>query len=320
MCTAIRDRDLFGRTLDLECSYGETVTVTPRAYPLRFLLEPPMEQHFAMIGMAHVEDGVPLYYDAVSEAGLAIAALNFPISAAYLPPRAGAHNVASFELIPWLLGQCRTLSDAITLLRDTNIIPDRFRDHLPASPLHWMIADRHSAAVIEPMPDGLIIHDNPFGVLANEPPFPYHATRVADFSHVRAEPPENHLCPTVTLPLYSRGMGGIGLPGDFSSSSRFIRALFAKTHTVHKTPPEEISRFFHVMDTVSQPSGTAVTDHGVPIATVYTSCADLSTASYYFTTYACRRIRAVYLHAEDAVGDRLLTYPIDGGEDIAWLN
>ena len=279
-----------------------------------------MEQHFAMIGMAHVEDGVPLYYDAVSEAGLAIAALNFPISAAYLPPRAGAHNVASFELIPWLLGQCRTLSDAITLLRDTNIIPDRFRDHLPASPLHWMIADRHSAAVIEPMPDGLIIHDNPFGVLANEPPFPYHATRVADFSHVRAEPPENHLCPTVTLPLYSRGMGGIGLPGDFSSSSRFIRALFAKTHTVHKTPPEEISRFFHVMDTVSQPSGTAVTDHGVPIATVYTSCADLATASYYFTTYGCRRIRAVYLHAEDAVGDRLLTYPIDGGEDIAWLN
>lgn len=320
MCTAIRDRDLFGRTLDLECSYGEVVAITPRSYPLRFLLEPPMDQHLAMIGMAHVEDGVPLYYDAVNEAGLAIAALNFPLTATYLPPRAGAHNVASFELIPWLLGQCRTLSDALTLLRDANVMPDRFREHLPATPLHWLIADRHRAVAVEPMPDGINIHEDPFGVLANEPPFPYHTIHVSDFMRVGATPPENRLCPTVELPRYSRGMGGIGLPGDFSSSSRFIRALFSKTHTVHTTPPEEISRFFHVMDTVAQPGGTAVTDNGVPIATVYTSCADLSTASYYFTTYACRRIRAVHLHAEDAVGDRLLTYPIDGGEDIAWLN
>ena len=319
MCTAVADGHFFGRTLDLECSYGEQVVITPRAFPFHFRYEGASTAHLAMVGMAHVADHVPLYYDALNEAGLAAAALNFSHSTTYLTPRAGARNVASFEVIPWILGQCSTLPETVSLLEETVITADAFSPDLTPSPLHWLIADAHGALTLESTVDGLHIYENPVGVLANEPAFPYHMTHLSDFMSAGAKPPVNRLCPSVPLPHYSRGMGGMGLPGDFSSPSRFVRAVFAKHHTVHgETDAEEISRFFHVMDTVSQPRGCALTDEGKPISTVYTSCADMGTGTYYFTTYGCRRIRGVRM--TDTGGQRLTTLSIEGAEDVLILN
>ena len=318
MCTAIADGRFFGRTLDLEYSYGEQVVIAPRKFPFLFLYEGKSQRHFAMIGMSHVADGTPLYYDAVNEAGLGVAALNFPHSAVYHPPRAGARNVASFEVIPWLLGQCATLSDAVALLREAVITHDAFSPALPPSPLHWIVADRHGAITVEATVDGVHVYENPVGVLANEPPFPYHMTHLNDFTSAGAAPPVNRLCPSVDLCHYSRGMGGMGLPGDLSSPSRFVRAVFAKHHTVGDDETADVSRFFHVMDMVSQPLGCALTDDGKPISTVYVSCIDMDTATYYFTTYGCRRIRGVRLTNPDQ--EHLTLFPTEGTEDMLMLN
>ena len=114
MCTAAayKTKDFyFGRTLDYECSYGEEIVVTPRNYPFHFLEMGDMESHYAMIGMAHVAQGCPLYYDAVNEKGLAIAGLNFVGNAHYNKPVEGRENVAVFELIWWLLGSCATVKE-----------------------------------------------------------------------------------------------------------------------------------------------------------------------------------------------------------------
>ena len=320
MCTAIRDRHLFGRTLDLECSYGEQIVVTPRAVPFDFLYEPPRARHLAMIGTAHIATGRPLYYDAVNESGLCVAALNFPACAAYHPPRAGAHNLASFEFIPWLLGQCQTLDEAKRLLRDTVITPDQAADDLPATPLHWMIADASGAVTVESVGDGLNIYDNSVDVLTNSPDFAYHMTHLCDFSHLDSAPPQNTLCPTVDLPRYSRGMGAMGLPGDASSASRFVRAVFTQHHTLPETDEiSAVSRFFHVMDTVACPRGFALTDSGRPIYTVYTSCADTARGIYYFTTYANRRIRAVRLRDADLDAAALTCFSMDDAQDVAFL-
>ena len=103
MCTAaaFQTKDFyFGRTLDYECSYGECVTVTPRRYPFSFRHMGRLDAHYAMIGMAHVADGYPLYYDAVNEAGLGMAGLNFVGNAQYAEVQEGKENVAQFELIP----------------------------------------------------------------------------------------------------------------------------------------------------------------------------------------------------------------------------
>ena len=80
MCTAVsyRTRDhYFGRNLDLDYSYQETVTITPRNYPFRFRNKTTLESHYAMIGMATMADGYPLYYEATNEKGLSMAGLNW---------------------------------------------------------------------------------------------------------------------------------------------------------------------------------------------------------------------------------------------------
>lgn len=320
MCTAISDIGvchLFGRTLDLEHSFGEVTAITPRAFPFDFLYEWNSVYHFAMIGTAHVRDGIPLYYDAVNERGLAMAALNFPDAAVYGHSRAGMHNVASFELIPWILGRCDSVQSAKELLKSTNIVSDSFSSELPPTPLHWLISDRHESITVEPLCNGLEIIDNPFGVLTNAPRFSYHQTNLSNYMNISPTQQKNRLCPAVELKHYSRGMGSIGLPGDMSSASRFVRAVFAKTHTAFgDNQQEEISRFFHVMDTVSQPCGLARTDEGKPIYTVYTSCIDTSSGAYYYTTYGCRRIQYVHLRDHNTNGSELITFPRENEEDI----
>ena len=119
MCTAAtyKTEDLyFGRTLDYEFSYGETVTVTPRNFRLEFRHMGVTERHFAFIGMAHVADNYPLYYDAVNEKGLCIAGLNFVGNAHYRECREGKDNLAQWELIPWIMARCASVSEAKALL------------------------------------------------------------------------------------------------------------------------------------------------------------------------------------------------------------
>lgn len=324
MCTAISDMGashLFGRTLDLEFSYGESITIAPQKFKLEFLHEGTTEDHPAIIGMAHVRDGYPLFYDAANECGLAAAALNFPQNAVYHNYKAGANNIASFEVIPFILSRCESLSDAKILLSKTNITPDSFNKELPVSPLHWIVADKGGSIVLESTASGINVYDDPFGVLTNSPPFPYHTTNIRNYLSLTSSQPQNLIYPEATLSPYSRGMGAIGLPGDTSSASRFVRAVFAKANTEHTSEKlSEISRFFHIMDTVAQPLGFARTDEGKPIYTVYTSCIDTSDMKYYFTTYSCRRIRCVAMKDLPLSSYALVSFQTDVYEDIKHLD
>ena len=160
MCTAIYDDGFFGRTLDLECSYGENVVITPRGYKFRFLYENDSGEN-GMIGVAHMEDGVPLYYDGMNEMGLCVAGLNFPKYAVYQKFKEGMINIASFEFIPYILKNCDSVEDVIKLLGDINITEDNFSATLTATPLHWMIVDKKAAIVVESGENGLKVHKNP---------------------------------------------------------------------------------------------------------------------------------------------------------------
>ena len=110
MCTAAtyRTKDhYFGRNLDYEFAYNQTVTVTPRNYPFVFRRMGEMKSHYAMIGMAFVQQNYPLYYDATNEKGLSMAGLNFPVNADYKPEAEGLDNITPFELIPWIMRKRR---------------------------------------------------------------------------------------------------------------------------------------------------------------------------------------------------------------------
>lgn len=321
MCTAISINDtahLFGRTLDLECSLGEMVTITPRHFDTGSRGEAERGR-YAIIGMAHIADDRPLYYDAMNEHGLAVAALNFPVYAVYRDSCRNKRGIPSYALIPEVLGGCRSVGEAKRLLQDAVITSDTFDIDVPPTPLHWLIADKDEAITLETDEDGLKIYDNPIGVLSNSPIFPYQMARLSDYMALSPSNPSNHLAPSFGLSTYTRGLGAMGLPGDMTSSSRFVRAVYAKMHT-RPLLSGEISRFFHIMGMVNTPYGTVTTDRGEAISTVYTSCMDLDEGIYYFTTYGNRRIRGVRLYDKDIDGKEILTYPIESDEEILLLN
>ncbi|MBQ8830781.1 MAG: linear amide C-N hydrolase [Oscillospiraceae bacterium] len=287
MCTAVSyktQNTYFGRNLDLEYSYSEYVCVTPRKFPLSFRHRDTLTHHHAFIGMAHIENGYPLYYDAVNEKGLAIAGLRFTDSAPYAKDAAG---IASFELIPFLLSSCSSLDEVKHALHSIKITDDHFSQSLKNTPLHWMAADNTGSVVLEWSENGLNIFDNPTGVLTNNPSFDRQIQ--------------------TSFPL---------LPGGLSSEERFVRAAHVLKNSVSGTSEaESISQFFHILGSVTQVRGCNVTDEGLEI-TVYSSCMNLSRGIYYYKTYENSRITAVCLQGAELDSRDLITFPLRTAQDI----
>lgn len=311
MCTAISylsGSHFFGRNLDLEYSYQESVTITPRDFPFKYRKIPAMNHHYAMIGIATVADGYPLYYDATNEYGLSMAGLNFPGNAVYYDFDVNKDNVTPFEFIPWVLSQCKTVTQARELISKTNLVNIPFSDDYPLSPLHWMITDRNESIVIEPIVAGITVFDNPVGVLTNNPPFDFHMYHLSNYLHLTHEEPVNRFTNKVDLAPYSRGMGAIGLPGDLSSSSRFIKAAFTKLNAISDgTLPDDLSQFFHILGSVEQQRGCVKANDKFE-ETVYSSCCDTKKGVYYYTTYANSQITAVDMHREKLESSELKSY------------
>ena len=324
MCTAItyETRDFyFGRTLDYDVSYSEEVTVTPRNFPLIFREGDTLEHHYAIIGMAHVVDEYPLYFDAVNEKGLAMAGLNFVGYADYKPSRPGRDNIASFEFIPWVLSQCATVAQARELLDRLNLTDAAFSEELPTSQLHWIIADHKEAVTVEALEDGLRVYDNPVGVLTNNPAFPQQLLQLNNYMHLSPEEPNNRFSSKLDLRAYSRGMGAIGLPGDLSSQSRFVRAAFTKLNSVSGTSESEsVNQFFHILDSVSQTRGCCRLGDGKYEITLYASCCNTDKGIYYYRTYDNHRITGINMHREKLEDSFLIRYPLILGEQIAMQN
>ena len=139
--------------------------------------------------------------------------------------------------------------------------------------------------------------------------------------HLSPRQPENTFAPDVPLQAYSRGMGALGLPGDLSSGSRFVRAAFTKLHSVcGESEADCVGQFFHIMETVSQTRGCCEVAPGEFERTIYTSCWNAARGIYYYTTYGNRRITAVDLHREPLDGTVLRRYPMLTAEDILMQN
>ncbi len=324
MCTALTltNKDFyFGRTLDIDCSYGEEVCVMPRNFPLAFRHEGNMDRHFALIGMATVAGGMPLYYDAANENGLAMAGLNFPGNAYYPPVEEGKDNVTSFEFIPWILCQCKTVFEARNLLARINLCNTPFSEKLPLAPLHWIIADKNESIVVESMQDGLHIYENPVGVMTNNPPFDRQLFNLNNYRHLRVDNGENNFGKNVQLDEYCQGLGGIGLPGDLSSMSRFVRIAFGRANSVcGDDEMSSVSQFFHLLSTVEMTRGLCLTSHGTWDITTYTSCINTERGLYYYHTYENRQISCVDMHKVDLDKTAVSRFSLAVGQAINCQN
>ena len=323
MCTAsnyITDNHYFGRNFDYEISYNERVTVTPRNYELKFRKIDDIKTHYAMIGMAAGIDEYPLYYDACNEKRLAIAALNFAGNAVYREFEEDMVNITPFELIPYLLGTCSSVSEAREALGKINLVNINFADELPLSPLHWMISDEVEAIVVEPLADGLKVYDNPVGVLTNNPPFDKQLFYLNNYRGLSNKNPENTF--GVDLEEYSRGMGAIGLPGDLSSASRFAKVAFTRANSYSDNDEaSSVGQFFHILGSVEQQNGcTFIDDPDLYEYTIYTSCYNTNRAILYYRTYHNSQITAVDLNRENLDSSDLINYMLINEEQFNFIN
>lgn len=324
MCTAVtyKTKDFyFGRTLDYEFSYGEEVTITPRNYPFQFRNGKFLSNHYALIGMAHVAETYPLYYEAVNECGLGMAGLNFPNNAVYNEKINDKDNVAQFELIPWLLGKCASVKEVKDLLKCINITNEPFNNNFPVSPLHWLIADSKECIVVEVVCDGLKIYDNPVGVMTNNPTFDKQLFNLNNYRYLSNKELPSTFSDNLKLESYSRGLGALGLPGDVSSMSRFVRAAFVKMNSVSSDDEiSSVNQFFHIINSVEQVRGCCKLKENTYEITIYSSCCNATKGIYYYTTYNNHQINAIDMHKENLDGDKLIRYSLLDNEQINHFN
>lgn len=303
MCTAMSftaQEHYFGRTLDLDYQHEESVVITPRRYPLPFRRAGVIHRHYAFIGMAYVTDGYPLYYDATNEHGLSMAGLRFAGCAHYPQECSGKDNIAPFELIPWVLSQCRTAEEAAGLLERMNLTAIPYSDTLPLTPMHWMLDDREKSMAIEPTPDGLMLRENHTRVLTNSPTLPAQLAALARCEAVGTKD---------------------ALPGGYDSTSRFVRAACVREAcTAAAEDADAAPHFIRMLQSAAVPRGIVRTEEGKPHYTRYISCCNTDTGVYHYMTYDDATLRAVALHHAELDGDALSCYPMISRWEAAYQN
>ncbi len=306
MCTAVSEKVFFGRNLDVEYEYGEQIIIAPRNFVFKFREEKEIKNHYAIIGIGIEKNGYPLYFDAVNEKGLGMAGLNFPENADYKEIDETKNNVTPFEFIPYVLSQCTNVSGTKELLKNINLVKINFSEELPLSPLHFMISDKNESIVVECVKEGLNIYENKVGVLTNNPPFPMQMFNLNNYMHLSKVTPENKFSDKIDFNVYSRGMGAIGLPGDLSSMSRFVKATFTKLNML--ITDNEVSGFFHILYSVYQQKGCVHLGNDLYEYTAYTSVYDTEKGKLYYTTYNNNRISMVDMHKANLESGRLMCF------------
>jgi len=311
MCTAAsfkNENTYFGRTLDYEFSYGEKVTITPRNYPFEFRHLGLNNNHYAIIGMAHIHNDYPMYYDAMNEYGLGMAGLNFVGNAKYNEVIEGKENVAQFEFISFILSTCKNVLEAKNKIKEINLVKTPYNEYYPAAKLHWILRDTNDCIVVEAMEDGLHIYDNKTGALTNNPPFNYQLENLKNYVSLNNDEPNKSF--SFNEAFYSRGMGSVGLPGDLTSQGRFVRVVYTAHFSV-ASPDENssVNQFFHILESVWQTRGLCKINDKYEI-TIYASCMNLNEGIYYYKTYDNPQISAVYLKNENLNSSKLISYDL----------
>lgn len=311
MCTAASFKNkntYFGRTLDYEFSYGEKVTITPRNYPFEFRHLGLNNNHYAIIGMAHIHNDYPMYYDAMNEYGLGMAGLNFVGNAKYNEVIEGKENVAQFEFISFILSTCKNVLEAKNKIKEINLVKTPYNEYYPAAKLHWILRDINDCIVVEAMEDGIHIYDNKTGSLTNNPPFNYQLENLKNYVSLNNDEPNTSF--SFNEAFYSRGMGSVGLPGDLTSQGRFVRVAYTAHFSV-ASPDENssVNQFFHILESVWQIKGLCKINDKYEI-TIYASCMNLNEGIYYYKTYDNPQISAVYLKHENLNSSKLISYDL----------
>lgn len=314
MCTCLllnNGDSYFGRNLDLDVDMGGQLVITPRQYPFKFRKMKPLKRHYAFGGIASVIDGFPLYFDATNEYGLSIAGLRFKEDKKANKAIPHKINLAQFEIIPYILGTCKNVLEAMEIIKKLVILNIDFSKSVPSSFLHFMIADKKECYVIESI-DGVVhSYENPYGVLTNSPSFPYHLDNVRLYLNLSNRVKEEANIGSLNLTSFTSGQSTFGLPGDVTSPSRFVKTVFLKfTSLCENDEKHSVNQFLRILDNVSFVKGEAETEENKYEYTIYSTCTNISKLIFYYKTYHNPAIKSLDMKKLDLNKNKLYIYPL----------
>lgn len=315
MCTAltiVNDGMFFGRNLDLDEHFNEQIVIVSRNYPIVLKNESSLDQHYAIMGTATLINHYPLFADGFNEKGLAMAGLNFPHGCSYSDtPKQNCINLTPYEIILYTLAKYETVAQVKKDYQNLNLYAQDFMTGVGCATLHWILSDEHDCIVIESRHDGLKIIDNPTGIMTNCPNFEYHLTNLDYYISLNTKQPTNQWMKDMDLKVIGSGSGSFGLPGDYSSPSRMIRANFLKQAFVKTADVDEtVVSFFHTLDGVSYVKGSAVNENGTLEYTLYSNCFDTKRKTYYYKTYQGYQIAKLSMDHVDLDVNQIYHYPM----------
>jgi len=312
-CTGIRliaadGTVLHARTLEFGIDLDSDVIVVPRGYE-RIGATPDGKQglkwkvKYANIGANGV--GLPYIFDGLNEKGLAVGAFYFPTTAGYMPYSASdAHKtIAPWQVASWILDNFTSIEDVRANIDKIIVAGVVFKAWGFVPPVHFVVHEASGKSiVIEHVAGKVYVHDNPLGVMSNTPTFDWHMTNLrnyVNFSLTNVPPVQ---LGSVKLEPTGQGSGMLGLPGDFTPPSRFVRAVaFSQSVLPSQTGSEAVLQAFHILNNFDIPKGAARDrerdEHGNIQAdhTIWTSANDLKAKQFYFRTYENSQIRMVDL-------------------------
>ena len=334
-------KHLWGRNYDFDrLAEGSQVTFLPRGRDYFTLVAAEKGNtgpkvrctaRYASVGMGLLLRPTPVLYEGLNERGLMGGQLYYRTFAHYPDQcREGTQPIQPPFLVYHLLSQCATVEEVARCLeKEATLVSVPMLGTVP--PLHWSFQDgTGESIVVEPDRDGLHIYRNTLGVMTNSPGYPWHRQNLLNYAGVRDLDYDGLELGGVHLEQCFSGSGAQGLPGDWSSPSRFVRLAFLKQYAVPgANEAEGVSRMLHLLQSAAFPLGMVRVSHQSPVTeldtqvepydyTVYTSISCAQSRRFYWTTYENQRVRYLAL---DALLERRepLHIPLGQAEDFCCM-
>jgi choloylglycine hydrolase len=313
-----------GRTVEFAVQLDMHAVVIPRNYP--FVGKTPKgnglayTSKYAATGIYCFED--QLILDGINEKGLAIGAFYFPGYADYaeITKENQSSALSPVDFTNWILTQFATIEEVKAALHSISIAPTVVQGWGPQPPpFHYVVYDRDGESlVIEPVDGTLKTYDNKIGAFTNSPTFDWHLTNLNNFINLTPYNAPSLNLKGVELEAFGQGSGMVGLPGDFTPPSRFVRAaLFSSYATPSKNAGELVFQAFHILNQFDIPVGAVRQKEGRKTGkdiTMLTSVKDPQSLTYFFKSYEDQSIRSIELKQFDLDAKRIKSLKIQGRE------
>lgn len=253
--------------------------------------------------------------DGLNEKGLGMGAFYFPSFAGYAPPDGDnkAKAVSPTQFVNWVLTQFATTEEVKAGLKDVAIVPTTPPGWGTMPPMHYIVYDADGKAiVIEPVDGTFKVYDSPLGTMTNSPTFDWHLVNLSNYVNLSPFNAPTREFDGEKFQAFSQGSGLRGLPGDFTSPSRFVRAaVFTGTAIPSKTPEEGVAQAFHILNQFDIPLGAVRSMDGGNVEaewTLATVVRDQKNLIFYVKTYDNTDVRMIPLKSQDLDGKEVVKF------------